>query len=231
MFSLDQHEEGSSTFRLLEELCQSNGIEVDFDQGTLKLSVAEEQLYDGIAGLVKVVLAMNSVVPHIRVHRPRGSSLGPRLRSKIARRYQELNILKLVERYYRLEGAKGPSWTIDFHWPVQSNGNVHAVNVVTADLGVSQPLAKAHRIVALSVDTAERHRQGDDQLRVVIETGPSSAQSTEAGDFLRFHSEQLAYSVFDLGREPELEKFYDISMDELTNRAPQPWREVMLSRQ
>ena len=213
LFSLGQHNEGTPAFKLLENLVRTHGLEIDFDEGLVKLSVADRDLYEGIAELAKVILAIHTTVPHIRVSPRRTGSLGPRLRSKIAHRYQELNILDLVQRSYHLSGAAEQSWPVDFHWLVRSNGHSHAVNVVAADLSVAEPFEKAHKIAALSVDTArDREGPGGDKLRVVMERPVGNARSVDAADFIRFHSNGLAYEVFDLGNQDEQSEFYRMSV-------------------
>lgn len=216
LFSLDQHEEGSPSFKLVEDLERAHGLKIDYQKGLVTLSVREDSLYDGIAEMSKVVLAMHTVVPHIRVAKRRRKSSGPRLTSKIALQYKDLEILDHVERGYQIEGAKGPTWTVDFHWSVRRNGDSHGVNVIAADLGVADPLVKANRIVALSVDTGARHARGDDHLRVVIETGDNGSASGEAVDFLRSYSDELGYVMFDLSVESESSEFYAMSVREVT---------------
>ena len=220
LFSLDQHEEGSPSFELIERLERALDLEIDFDEGSVRLKLDDDDLYDGIAEMTKVVLSMHTVVPHIctplvSVSRRPARSRRPRLTTKISERYRKLNILDRVERSRRIEGAKHAEWNIDFHWLVHSNGHAHGVNVVTADLGVGRPLDKVSNIVTLSVDTKAHHRAGGDELRVVIETGAQNPRSVEAADLLRFHSEELLYDVFDLNVETESSDFFAKSENEL----------------
>lgn len=240
LFSLGQDEQGTPAFKLLGGLERSHGLEIDFDEGLVRVSVAEDDLYDGVAEMTKVVLAMHTAVPQLRVaprhlvshgsptvgassnvpsmqaSPRRAGSLGPRLRSRIERRYSQLEILDLVQRSYTIAGATVSDWPIDFHWSVRTNESSYEVNVVAADLRVSDPFAKAHKIVSLSVDTREQHQSGDDRLRVVVESKDNNTQSLEAGDFLRFHSGELDYRVFDLRQQDENSEFFDLSKEELT---------------
>lgn len=229
LFSLDQHEEGSPSFRLVEDLEQAHGLKIDYEEGLVTLSVGEDGLYDGIAEMSKVVLAMHTVVPHISVARRRKRSPGPRLTSKIALKYKELQILDHVERAYQIEGTNGPTWTVDFHWSVRRNGDSHGVNVVAPDLGVADPMVKANRVVALSVDTRARHAGGDDLLRVVVEAGGSvnGSASSQAIDFLRSYSDELGYAMFDLAVEDESSEFYAMSVRELRNGSTERERETV----
>ena len=227
LFSLGQDDQASPAFKLLDDLQRTHKFEIDFDDGLVRLSVAEDNLYDGVAEMTKVVLAMNTVVPHIRVAPRRIGSFGPRLRSRISRRYRELKILDMVERSYPLEGATVPDWPVDFHWSVGTNGNSYAVNVVAADLAVSDPSLKAHKIAALSVDTREHHQSRDDQLRVVIESQDGNSQSREARDFLRFHSDALRYRVFDFRQRSEYADFFTLSVEELMRDSSEQWEDFM----
>ena len=229
LYSLDQQSEDTPAFKLLENLQRTHGFEIDFNEGLVRLSVSNQDLYEGIAELAKVVLAIQTAVPHMRTFRRHTGSLGPRLKSKIARRYQELKILNLVQRSFHVSGAAEQNWAVDFHWLAQSNGSRHAVNVVAADLSIAEPFEKAHKIAALSVDTAQDRRGPEgDKLRVVMETPVGNARSVDAAEFIRFHSDALSYEVFDLGKPDEHSKFYSTSVSELTSEAGADWREFIL---
>ena len=229
LFSLGQDEQRTPAFKLLEDLGRTHGLEIDFDEGVVRVSLEEADLYDGITEMAKVVLAMHTVVPHIRVSQRRLGSFGPRLKSRVARKYRELEILDLLERSYPLAGATVSDWPIDFHWSVGRNGSSYDVNVVTTDLNVSEPLEKVQKIAALSVDTREKHQHGIGQLRVVIESQDDNAQALRAQEFLRFHSDELDYRVFDLRSQNESSEFYDSSVRELTTNIPESWAELLSS--
>ena len=112
LFSLGQDDQATPAFKLLDDLQRTHRFEIDFDDGLIRVSVPENHLYDGIAEMAKVVLAMHTVVPHIRVSPRRVGSYGPRLRSKITRRYRQLKILDMVERSYPLAGATHTDWPV-----------------------------------------------------------------------------------------------------------------------
>ena len=229
LFSLGQDHEGTPAFKLIEALSKAHNLEINYDDGLVKLSVSEGNIYNGIAEMAKVVLAMQTVVPHIRQPRRRRTSLGPRVRTKVARKYRQLEVFDLIEKTYQLDGATLSGWPIDFHWSVGRNGSSYEVNVVTADLNVAEPLEKAQRIAALSVDTREQLQPGNRRLRVVIESQDDNAQALRAADFLRFHGDELDYRVFDLRSKDESSDFYDSSVRELTTDIPEPWAEILSS--
>ena len=235
LFSLGQDAQSTPAFKLLDNLRRTHGIEIDFNEGVVRLSVPEGHLYDGIAEMAKVVISMHTVVPHIRISSRRAtsveprvsprrvSSFGSRLRTKVTRRYRDLKILDSMERSYSLAGATISDWPVDFHWSVGSNGSSYDVNVVTADLAVADPLARAHRIAALSVDTRELHQPSRGQLRVAIESQDGNDQSIEAANFLRLHSNELDYRFFDLRHEGDSSEFYEASVMELSTNLPESW--------
>ena len=230
LFSLGQDEHRTPAFKLLEDLGRAHGLEIDFDEGLVRVSLSEGDLYDGVTEMAKVVLAMHTVVPHIRVSQRRLGSFGPRLKSRVARKYRELEILDLLERSYPLAGATVSDWPIDFHWSVGRNGSSYDVNVVTADLRVAEPLEKAQKIAMLSVDTREQHQPGIGLLRVVIESQEDNDQALKAQEFLRYHSDELAFRVFDLRSQDESSEFYSSSVRELTTDIPGSWAELLSSK-
>ena len=231
LFSLGQHMEGTPAFRLLKQLERSRNLHMDFDEGLVNTSIPIEFLYDGIVELLKVILALDIVVPHIRVApRRMRSSGGPRLKSRIRREYRELNILDLVDPDFQLDGETVQGWPVDFHWSIQSNGSKHDVNVVAADLSVSDPLQKAQRIAALSMDTHSKHREGAGNLRVVMETQSGDSRAKEAGEFIRRYSKELEYEVFDFSEYGERTGFLNSAVDEITGQAGSSWRDLWKSR-
>ena len=227
LFSLGQHEETTPGFKLLESLQRSHGLELDFGEGLVRLTVNESDIYDGVAEMAKVVMAMLTVAPHMREHQRNARSYGPRLRSKIAQRYQQMKVLSLVERHHRIDGAKVEGWPIDFRWPIGSNGQPKSVHVVAADLAVAEPMNKAQKVVSLSLDTRAQRERAQDQLRVVIETGANDTASMEAGEFLRFYGDSLAYELFDLGITNESSNFFRMSEEEIIGHASARWRDTM----
>ena len=230
LFSLGQDHQGTPALKLLDDLARAHNLKINFDEGLVQLSISEEEIYDGIAEMAKVVLSMKTVVPHIRVFPRRLGSFGPRLKSRVARRYRELEILDLLERSYPLAGATVSDWPIDFHWSVGRNGSSYDVNVVAADLKVAEPLEKAQKIAMLSVDTREQHQPGIGLLRVVIESQDDNDQALKAQEFLRYHSDELAYRVYDLRSQDESSEFYSSSVRELTTDVTGAWAELLSSK-
>ena len=98
LFSLGQHIEGTPAFGLLDDVSRAHGLELDFTEGLVKMSVPEARFYDGVSELLKIVLAFHTVVPHIRVRPGRlKSSGGPRLKSKIKADCRRVSILEHVQ--------------------------------------------------------------------------------------------------------------------------------------
>ena len=70
LFSLGQDDQDAPAFKLLEDLKRTHGLEIDFDEGLVRVSVEESNLYDGVAEMAKIVLAMHTVAPLITIHQP-----------------------------------------------------------------------------------------------------------------------------------------------------------------
>ena len=70
LFSLGQDNEDSSAFKLLKDLGRTHGLEIDFDEGLVRVSVEESNIYDGISEMAKVVLTMHTVTPLIAIRQP-----------------------------------------------------------------------------------------------------------------------------------------------------------------
>ena len=67
LFSLGQDEEETPACRLLTDLTRTHGLELDYQEGLVRIRTPREQLSQGAATLVKVVLTMLTATPHIRV--------------------------------------------------------------------------------------------------------------------------------------------------------------------
>ena len=70
LFSLGQDGQDTPAFKLLRDLERTHGLEIDFDEGLVRISVEESNLYDGIAEMAKVVLAMHTVAPLMAIRQP-----------------------------------------------------------------------------------------------------------------------------------------------------------------
>ena len=230
-FSLGQHTQDTPAFKLLRNLERAHGLEVDFNEGLLRVSVPDQDLYEGIAEFTKVVLALHTVTPHIRTAPRRMKPMGGRrLRSRIREEYQSRGIIELIEPDFEVAGITIPYWHADFHWSVATAGeNAQAnVYVVATDLNVAEPLQRAQRITAFSMDT--RMLNPSDGIRVVMEASENNVQATEAARFLRYHTKNLPYRVFDFDNEPERSKFLDIAAEEILGDAGAAWRDIWKSR-
>ena len=49
LFSLGQHTQDTPAYKLVRNLERAHGLEVDFNEGLLKVSVPDQDLYDGVA--------------------------------------------------------------------------------------------------------------------------------------------------------------------------------------
>ena len=230
LFSLGQHTQDTPAYKLVRNLERAHGLEVDFNEGLLKVSVPNQDLYDGVAEFTKVVLAIHTVTPHIRVSPRRMKALGgKRLKSRIREEYRSRGIFELVEPDFEVTGVTIPYWHADFHWSVATEEDSQTdVYVVATDLNVAEPLQKAQRITAFSLDTKVLHP--NDGIRVVMDVNENNVQATEAAKFLRHHSMGLRYRVFDFGNEPERSEFLDTSVQEILGDAGAAWRDVWTRR-
>ena len=70
LFSLGQDATNTPAFRLLKDLEQAHGLEIDLDQGLLKISAPEEDLCHAVAELAKVILTIQTVIPHLHTITP-----------------------------------------------------------------------------------------------------------------------------------------------------------------
>ena len=221
LFSLGQHPVDTPAFRLVDSLAKAYGLQIDFNEGLVKMVVRPDDLSEGIMELAKVIITVVTAVPHIRVSPHRLRLFGQRCRTKIRRHFQQSNVLDLVEPDHELRGAV-EVWPVDFHWSIRTDGRERQVYVVAVDLDLVEPLRKAERIAALAVDT--RSFIQENLLRVVMDKHGQNSQSDVAAAFLKEHSHSLGFRTFDFGLEEEQRSFIDNSVDELLGEAGQAWR-------
>ncbi|MCY4449372.1 MAG: hypothetical protein OXE02_11100 [Chloroflexi bacterium] len=232
LFTLGQHTLNTPAFKLLRDVAESYGAELDYNRGTVILNAGGDRLLDSVMDLAKVIVTMVTATPFIRVDpnriRHRG---GSRLRTRIKREYESRNIMALVEDSYELRGTSGASWPVDFHWwtdkPAEEPLSVaqQHVYVVTANLDVQEPMTKANHLATLALD-AQRQSPADN-LRVVVEH--SRSRGREALSLLRTHSERLAFQVYDFDVTDERESFVAQSVKEITENS-QTWQQFWLEK-
>ena len=228
LFSMGQHTGDTPASKLLSALAAAYGLEIDYNEGLVKSVVSEELLFEGIIDFLKVILAVVTVTPHIRVHPHRLKMLGARVRAKIRKHYEIKNVLKLVEPYYEIRGTTVDAWPIDFHWQVRGDNGARDVFVVALDLDVTEPLKKPERIAALAIDAKDVLE--NNYLRIAFDTHGQNSQSKVAAAFLKHHSKELNYRVFDFGVPKDVDQFLNQSVGEVLGEAGKHWREFWQAR-
>ena len=66
LFSLDEHTDDGPGYQLLQKLAQAHGLERNCDNGLVKLNAWQDRLCDIVAEMTKVVITMQTALPHIR---------------------------------------------------------------------------------------------------------------------------------------------------------------------
>lgn len=227
LFSLGQHTADTPAFKLIETLAKAYQVQMDFNEGVLKLRVAPDKLTDGFLELLQVIITAVTAAPFIRVQPRRARILGPRLRTKIRREYAAQDVLTLVEPDYEVRGVTVDAWPVDFHWQIKTPEEMRDVFVVTVDLDVSESLRKAEAVAAMALDTKEAVRTND--LRVVLDTHGHNSQSDVAARFLKEHGQELKFRTFDFNQSEEKDRFVRQSVDELLGPGGAEWRELWLT--
>ena len=229
-FSLGQHTQDTPAYKLLRNLERAHGFEVDFNEGLLRVSMPSQALYEGFAEFTKVILALHTVTPHIRIPPRRMKALGgKRLTSRIREEYEARGIFDLVEQNPEVAGMTIPYWHADFHWSVAIEDSPIDVFVVATDFNVKEPLQKAQRITAFSLDTQPLHPDGG--IRVLMDVNGGNPLAADAANYLRHHSTGLRYRVFDFGSERERSEFFDTAADEILGPGGAGWRNSLENKQ
>jgi hypothetical protein len=223
LYTLGQHTQDTPAFKLLRSLERAYGLQLDFDNGRVTLTVSKEEMYDALIDFSKVVLTMVTAIPHIRVRPHRLKPLGQRLKAKIKTRYKEANILDLVEHDYYLSGETVESWPIDFHWWIKRDGHTEQVYVVAVDLDVIEALGKAAKITTLALDA--KRSPTYDKLRIILDSHGENSNASIATSLLKTHSKKLQYDVYDFGQDEDRQIFINQSVDEITGELGEPWRD------
>lgn len=227
LFSLGQQAVDTPAFKLLNTLAIAHDLNLDFDEGLVKVTVPIDELFEGFIELVKVILTMVTAGTHIRVHPRRLKLFGPRVRTKIRRDYQVKNVLGLVEPDYKIQGTAVEAWPVDFHWSVRTDEESRDVYVIAVDLDILDPLRKAERVAALAVDSKSEIERN--YLRIVMDTHGHNSASEVAASFLKQHSQMLGFRLYNFGEEEERQSFVEQSVDELLGQAGEHWREFWQS--
>jgi len=223
LFTLGQHTQDTPAFKLLRNLEKAYGLELDFNNGRVTVTVTKDEMYDALLYFSKVILTMLTAIPHVRVEPHRLKPSGQRLRVKIRDQYRQANILDLVEHDYSLSGETVESWPVDFHWWLRRNGNMEHVYVVTVDLDVIEALVKASKVTILALDA--KRSLSYDKLRIVLDSHGENSSASIATSLMKKHSEKLQYKVYDFGRDDERRAFIKQSVDEITGELGEGWRD------
>ena len=71
LFSLGQDGEHTPAFKLVTNLAQAHGLEIDFEEGILAVSTTPDGITETLVGLTKVVITILTAVPHMRIQTDR----------------------------------------------------------------------------------------------------------------------------------------------------------------
>ncbi len=223
LFALGQHTQDTPAFRLLRSLEKAHGLKLDYDNGQVTTIISKNEMFDALMGFSKVVLAMITTIPHIRVAAHRLKPLGQRLKARVRDQYKQANILDLVQHDYFLSGETVERWPVDFHWWLRRNGNMEHVYVVTVDLDVIEALVKASKVTTLALDA--RRSLTDDKLRIVLDSHGGDSNARIASSLMKNHSDKLNYKVYDFGQDDDRQIFIKQSVDEITGEMGESWRD------
>ncbi|MBM3944854.1 MAG: hypothetical protein FJ317_05090 [SAR202 cluster bacterium] len=226
LFSLAQNIEGTPAYRLLGSLAKAYDLDVDFNEGLVRLRADEHDLSERVLDLAKVMVTVITASPHIRIQTFHQRRLGPRLRGLIRRRLENGKILDWVEQNYTLSGRSVEEWAVDFYWRTSTQeDNPRNIYVMAVDLDTAHPLRKAEHITALALDIKQQLDRGS--LRVVADTHGANSEASVAMDFLAEHKIDLNYSLTDYTNTKQREEFYAKCVQEVVPNNLSAWRDVI----
>ena len=228
LFTLGQHTQDTPAFRLLRSLEKPYGLTLDFDNGTVGVTVPRKEMITALMDFTKVLLTITTAMPHIRVEPHRMKLAGPRLRTKVRDHFKQRKILELAQPDYDLPGETLDKWPVDYRWWVKRNGSVANVYIVLVDLNVLEAQAKAYSLHSMALDARWDH--DFDSLRIVIDKRAEIPQSAVAASLIKNYGPRLKYKVYNFEDDVERRRFLEESTDELTSEAGANWREFWRQR-
>ena len=222
LFSLDQDEEGSPAFELMDSLTRRHNLVIDYDLGVIRRSCPLDKVADTLPVFTRVVLTILTASPHLEKRRRRRRSLGRRLRSRIRDSYKDWGIDHYVDQRSQIPGCVMSRWPADFHWQLGSEDRPQNVFVLAADLNIQDPLSKAHKVSSIALDTVDARARDD--LRIVIDTHEGEHEVSQAARLIRQYESSLKYTVFDFADNSQRSSFFDQATTELLSEKAQEWR-------
>ena len=223
LFSLDQEDTSSPTYKLLESLARHYGLAIDHDLGVVRKSCPLDRLDETLPSFLRPILTVLTVAPHLEEKPRRRGSLGRRLKSRVRESCEKIDVFNRVSSTGYLQGNHMNRWPIDLSWQLVSVESPHSIFVLAPDLHTQDPIQKAQRVATLALDT--RTGRSNHDLRVVIDTEDLVLdEAFVAAEIIKEYRQELSYGVFDYSDETEWKSFLDQASSELLSEPAKEWR-------
>jgi len=212
LFSLDQHKPDTPGLRLVKTLSEEYKINMDFNYGLITKEIERNNSQD-ITDYIKVILAINTVLPKLRYQKPERKGR-KKLAVKLSRDIKQLQMPMHVDRHTKVEG-KHFSWPIDYKYKWKFQDEEKYVLIVTADLWGKEPQSKASQVISLATDLHTHNGLYD--LRVLFElNGPRpDSQSYRAAQFIIDQQTDLKYKAYNYANMEQKQEFMSTTLMEL----------------
>ncbi len=213
LFFIEQGEMGKIGYELLQRICRTNNIEIDYNVGILQMRSQARELPSKFWDFISVISSLQNVLPHVAEPRVR-HTLGPRLRTRVSKIVPILKEPEFVRRNSVAQG-KQEFWNIDYRYHYEALTGLYDTMVVTVDLNIDQPRHKAEHAVALAVDVLDKEEPR--RLRLLYDTYGRNSDALKAGEFIEAHKGKLGYEVYDFSQEIHRNRFKMTTEDELAH--------------
>jgi len=213
LFTLNQHTQEAPGHRLVRNVAQSLGIDMDYNYGLLKKGPTPIEDTSTVLEFIKALLALHTAVPALDIHRAERKRR-KRLATRLGREITQLKMPEYVQKQTEVKGEH-LRWPIDYKYIVPLPTGQKEVYVVAVDLWGKDSQGKAGQAISLAADL--KSLNGYHDLRIVYDLNGATndTKAMEAASFIQEWGKDLKYTPFNYGALDEKERFMSLTLQEL----------------
>jgi len=180
----------SADKRAISSLATDTGLEIDNDSGLVLAYAEEHTLVYWIMEIARTIGVSATLIPTATPRRRGRRRLGPRIARQVVTRLIEEGLMGVIHPGKSVRGITEQERYVDLTYTIPKNPLRLQPDttglILTLDLDVADPIAKAHRGLGAATDLAGAAIEGHDiDVRIVHSVGSSNGRAERATKLIK----------------------------------------------
>jgi len=216
LFIMSETIGGTRASKLVSDLTHNFDCHPNRAEGVIELIAPEEKIVSTLLHFTKLLVTLDTMLVEVgkeerEAERPQRQSLGPRASQRVRKRLKPLIKAEKVRQRVIIAGLTVPDWMVDFAYEPKIEPVAHTIELallITVDLAVLDPIAKATHAFSRAVDIRSAHANYD--IHIGYDRHGQNSNSAHAADFISQHQiDTRSYHAIDLSNSSEYEELFN----------------------